>query len=140
MTSSSRTGLQQSPYKMTPMSLVAVVGAGETGGAAARALGCARALTSYSHRRKRTGCDREGVDLMQSGRCADLTFAWKAWGISPPPRVATAIVLADSAASMEWSGEPGLGMLRRLLQSGCLEHAVVILRRSSAASADAAWI
>jgi malate/lactate dehydrogenase len=109
------------------MSLVAVVGAGETGGAAARALALRSRVSVVrlidETERVATG---KALDLMQSRPVRGSDTRVEGAGDLAAASGATAIVLADSAGSTEWSGEPGLGVLRRLLHLGCLEHAVVI--------------
>jgi malate dehydrogenase len=109
------------------MSLVAIFGAGEIGGAVARALAS----------RARVGAIRliddnasiaagKALDLSQSGPiarsdtridgAADLTAA----------AGASAIVLADPVGAAEWSGEAALAVLRRLKTGGYLEESVLI--------------
>ena len=109
------------------MCLVAIIGAGEIGGAVARALAS----------RGRVGAIRliddnaqvaagKALDLMQSGPIsrsdtrldgtADLTSA----------SGASAIVLADPVGAAEWGGEAALGLLRRLRDGGSLDRAVLV--------------
>jgi malate dehydrogenase len=109
------------------MSLVAIVGAGEIGGAAARAL-AVRARIDRIRLIDESGTAAAGkaLDLLQAGPirgsdthidgAADLAAA----------AGASAIILADPAGAADWSGEAGLGVLRRLEQFGCLEHTVLI--------------
>jgi malate dehydrogenase len=109
------------------MSLVAILGAGEIGGAAARALAA----------RARVGAVRlideqpnvaagKALDLRQSGpingsdtRIDGTTDFASAAG-------ASAIVLADAAGGVEWSGDSGLALLRRLASLGCFQESVLI--------------
>src|SRR5688500_9344642 len=115
------------------MSVVAIIGAGDIGGAVARALA----------RRSRVGAirlidDKESVavgkalDLMQSGPiCGSDTRIEGAADLAAASDAA-AIVLADRAdSSAEWSGEAGLAVLRRLKASGHLERAVLICAGSA---------
>lgn len=115
------------------MSLVAIIGAGEIGGAVARALA----------RRGRVGAirlidDQESIargkalDLSQSGpiNASDVRVE----GASDLSAVsgASAIVLADPlSGSTEWGGESGLAVLRRLKDGGHLETAVLICAGSA---------
>jgi len=114
------------------MSLVAIVGAGEIGAAAARALAL----------RARVDVVRliDGHASVAAGKALDLMEAGPVWGSDT--RVegmadlgaasgASVIILADPVESSEWSGGAGLGMLRRLLKSGCLEQAVLICAGAS---------
>ena len=109
------------------MSLVAIVGAGEIGGAAARALAF----------RSRVDVVRliDGQESVAAGKALDLLQAGPVRGSDTRVESAAdlsaasgaaAIVLADPAGSAEWTGESGLGALRQLLKLGCLEHAVLI--------------
>jgi malate dehydrogenase len=109
------------------MSLVAIIGAGEIGGAVARALisrgrvGAVRLIDDNA-----SVAAGKALDLTQSGpmlRCdarvdgtADLSAA----------AYASAIVLADPAGAAEWTGEPALAVLRRLKDGGHLDRAVLI--------------
>ena len=115
------------------MSLVAIIGAGEIGGAVARALA----------RRGRVGAIRlidekesiargKALDLSQSGPInASDTRIEGASDLSAASG-ACAIVLADPlSASAEWSGESGLTILRRLKDGGHLERAVLICAGSA---------
>ena len=115
------------------MSVVAIIGAGDIGGAVARTLA----------RRSRVGAirlidDKESVavgkalDLMQSGPiCGSDTPIDGAADLAAASGAA-AIVLADTvASSAEWSGEAGLAVLRRLKAGGHLDRAVLICAGST---------
>ena len=115
------------------MSLVAIIGAGEIGGAVARALamrgrvGAIRLIDD-----KASIAAGKALDLLQSGpiNASDVRIE----GTSDLPAVsgASAIVLADRlSASAEWSGEPGLAVLRRLKDGGHLERSVLICAGAS---------
>jgi malate dehydrogenase len=109
------------------MSLVAILGAGEIGGATARALAT----------RARVGAIRmideqpnvaagKALDLRQAGPIG--RFDTRIEGSSDVAAAvgAAAIVLADTAAGLEWSGEAGLSLLRRLARLGCFQNSVLI--------------
>ena len=110
---------------MSPV--IAILGAGEIGGAAARALAVRGRVPAIrlidEHRTVAAG---KALDLHQAMpisrsdvRIEGLTDVAACSG-------ASAIVLADSAASGVWSGEAALALLRRLSRLGVLEHAVLI--------------
>jgi malate dehydrogenase len=115
------------------MSVVAIIGAGDIGGAVARTLA----------RRSRVGAihlidDKESVavgkalDLMQSGPICGSDTRIDGAGDLAAASGADAIVLADSvASSAEWSGEAGLAVLRRLKAAGHLDRAVLICAGSA---------
>jgi malate dehydrogenase len=110
------------------MSLVAIIGAGEIGGAVARAL-AVRARIGHIRLIDEKGSIAAGkaLDLMQSGpisrsdaRIEGATDLGAAVG-------ASAIVIADPAGvGAEWAGESGLALLRRLVTNGALDRSVVI--------------
>jgi malate dehydrogenase len=109
------------------MSLVAIVGAGEIGGAAARALA--------SRSRVDVVCLIDENEQVAGGKALDLRQAGPVRGSDTRVEAsrdlaaasgATAIVIADFAGSPELDGESGLGVLRRLVQLGCLQQAVTI--------------
>ena len=109
------------------MSLVAILGAGEIGGATARALAV----------RARVGAIRlideqpniaagKALDLRQAGPiCGSDTRIDGSTDFSSAAG-ATAIVLADAAAGGEWSGDTGLALLRHLARMGGLQDTVLI--------------
>ena len=115
------------------MSVVAIIGAGDIGGAVARSLA----------RRTRVGAirlidDQESVavgkalDLMQSGPICGSDTRIHGAGDLAAASGADAIVLADTAASSaEWSGDAGLAVLRRLKAAGHLDRAVLICAGSA---------
>jgi malate dehydrogenase len=109
------------------MSLVAIIGAGEIGGAVARALAS----------RGRVGAIRliddnaqvaagKALDLMQSGPISRSDTRLDATADLTAASGASAIVLADPVGSAEWSGEAALGLLRRLRDGGYLDRAVLV--------------
>lgn len=109
------------------MSLVAILGAGEIGGAAARAL-AARARVSAI----RLIDEQPGV---AAGKALDLTQAGPIGGYDTRIEGSTdftsaagadVVVLADTASGAEWFGENGLALVRRVARLGCLQEAVLI--------------
>ena len=109
------------------MSLVAIVGAGEIGGAAARALALrARVGVVRLIDEKEWIAAGKALDLMQSGPVRGSDTRVEGAADLEGASGAAAIILADPIGSAEWSGEAGLGMLRRLLRSGCLGQSVLI--------------
>lgn len=115
------------------MSVVAIIGAGEIGGAVARTLARRARVDEI-----RLIDDKESVaigkalDLMQSGPiCGSDTRIDGAADLSAASG-ADAIVLADPvAAPSEWSADAGLAVLRRLKAAGHLDRAVLICAGSS---------
>jgi malate dehydrogenase len=109
------------------MSLVAIVGAGEIGGAAARALAF-RSRVDVVRLIDGQGSVAAGkaLDLRQAGPLRGSDTHVEAAADLSAASGAAAIVLADPAGSAEWTGESGLGALRQLLKLGCLEHAILI--------------
>ena len=109
------------------MALVAIVGAGEIGGAVARALAS----------RERVGVirlidDKESVaagkalDLTQSGPMSRSDTRIDGAADLAAAAGASAIVLADPVGSAEWTGEAALAVLRRLKTGGYLDRSVLI--------------
>jgi malate dehydrogenase len=109
------------------MSLVAIIGAGEIGGAVARALAVRARIDTV-----RLIDDRESLavgkalDLTQSGPISRSDTRIEGGADLSGASGAAVIVLADPAGSPEWSGEAGLSVLRRLKTGGFLESAVII--------------
>src|SRR5687768_6128779 len=109
------------------MSVVAIVGAGETGGAAARVLAIrARVdlvrLIDEGH----AIAAGKALDLLQSGPVRGSDARIEGVADLAAAAGASVIVLADPAGSSDWPGEQGLAVVRRLLKLGCLDHAVLI--------------
>ena len=109
------------------MSLVAIIGAGEIGGAVARALAS----------RARVGAVRliddnapvasgKALDLLQSGPIARSDARIDGAADLAAAAGASAIVLADPVGAAEWSGEAALAVLRRLKAGGHLDRSVLI--------------
>ena len=110
------------------MSVVAIVGAGETGAATARALAL-RARVDVVRLIDENGSVAAGkaLDLLQSGPvCGTDTRVEGSDDLATATCDAAAIILADPVGSSEWSGASGLAVLRRLLESGRLEATVVV--------------
>ena len=110
------------------MSLVAIIGAGEIGGAVARAL-ASRARIDVIRLIDDNAPVAAGkaLDLTQAGPIFRSDTRIDAASDIGAAAGASAIVLADPAgAGAEWSGEPALGVLRRLKAGGHLDHSVLI--------------
>jgi len=109
------------------MPLVAILGAGEIGGAVARAL-AARARVDAVRLIDEQGNVAAGkaLDIRQAGpitgsdtRLEGSTDVMSAAG-------ASVIVIADSVAGSEWSGDAGLALVRRVARLGYLQESVLI--------------
>jgi malate dehydrogenase len=109
------------------MSLVAIIGAGEIGGAVARAL-ASRARVDAVRLIDDNGPVAAGkaLDLMQSGAISRSDTRIDGGPDLAAAVGASAIVLADPAGSAEWSGEAALALLRRLKSGGYLDRSVLI--------------
>lgn len=109
-------------------SLVAIIGAGEIGGAVARALaGRARVDAIRLIDEKESVAAGKALDLTQSGPISRSDTRIEGAADLAAAGGASAIVLADQVGSAtEWSGEAGLAVLRRLQSGGYLDDAVVI--------------
>ncbi len=110
------------------MSLVAIIGAGEIGGAVARAL-AARARVDIVRLIDERDSIAAGkaLDLMQSGAISRSDTRIEGAADLAAANGASAIVLADGAdTATEWAGETGLALLRRLAKSGSLDRSVLI--------------
>jgi L-lactate dehydrogenase len=107
--------------------VIAIVGAGEVGGAAARALAVRGRVPAIrlidEHLTVAAG---KALDLRQAMPISPSDVRIEGQTDIAACSGASAIVLADSAASGEWSGEAALALLRRLSRLGVLEHAVLI--------------
>ncbi|MEO5742254.1 MAG: hypothetical protein ABIS29_16835 [Vicinamibacterales bacterium] len=109
------------------MSLVAIIGAGEIGGAVARALASRARVDAV-----RLIDDKESVavgkalDLMQSGPISRSDTRLDGTADLAAAAGASAIVLADPVGAAEWSGEAALAVLRRLKAGGHLDRSVLI--------------
>ena len=109
------------------MSLVAIIGAGEIGGAVARALAVrARVDTVRLIDDNASLAAGKALDLAQSGPISRSDARIEGAGDLGAAAGAAAIVLADPAGSGEWNGDAGLSVLRRLKAGGLLEGAVLI--------------
>lgn len=97
------------------------------GGAAARALALrARVDVIRLIDEKDSIAAGKALDLMQAGPVRGSDARVEASADLAAAAGASAIVLADPAGSSEWSGERGLAVIRRLLNLGCLDAAVLI--------------
>ena len=109
------------------MSLVAVVGAGEIAGAAARALafrGRVDVLRLIDENAPVAA--GKALDLMQSCPARNSDTRIESAGDLSAAAGAAVIVLADWSSGTESTGEQGLAVLRRLRELGCLEQAVLV--------------
>lgn len=109
------------------MSFVAIIGAGDIGGAVARAL-VSRSTVQRVRLIDENGSVAAGkaLDLLQSApisrsdtRVDGMTEIAGASG-------ADVIVLADPSVGSDWAVDAGLGLLRRVRDGGHLDHSVVI--------------
>ena len=110
------------------MSLVAIIGAGEIGGAVARTLAWrARVDAIRLIDDKESVAAGKALDLAQSGPISRSDARIEGAADLGAAAGASAIVLADPVGSgAEWSGEAALTMLRRLKAAGHLDRAVLI--------------
>jgi malate dehydrogenase len=114
------------------MSLVAILGAGEVGGAVARVLASrARVDIIRLIDEQSDVAAGKALDLRQAGPIGGSDTRIEGTSDLAAAAGAAAIVLADSAASSrdqpsEYSGETGLTLVRRLGRLGCLGQSVLI--------------
>ena len=110
------------------MSLVAIIGAGEIGGAVARALAVAvpRRMVCLIDE-KASAAAGKALDLMQSGPLRSRIRESRAPRISRPPQRARGDRDCRSFGSAaEWAGETGPALLRRLARGRLPGSAVVV--------------
>jgi malate dehydrogenase len=109
------------------MSLVAILGAGEIGGAAARSLATrARVDAILLIDEQPNAAAGKALDLRQAGPISGSDVRIDGSADVASAAGASAIVLADTAAGTEWSGDAGLALLRRLARLGCFQESVLI--------------
>src|SRR5688572_6072483 len=110
------------------MGLVAIIGAGEIGGAVARALASrARVHAVRLIDEKESVAAGKALDLLQSGPISRSDMRIDGAADISAAAGASVIVLADPAGSAaEWTGDAGLAVLRRLRSGGYLEQSIVI--------------
>jgi malate dehydrogenase len=109
------------------MSLVAIIGAGEIGGAVARALASrARVDVVRLIDDKESVAVGKALDLMQCGPVSRSDTRVEGAADLAAVAGASAIVLADPVGSGEWQGEAALAVLRRLKNGGHLDRSVLI--------------
>jgi malate dehydrogenase len=107
--------------------LVAIIGAGEIGGAVARALASrARVDAVRLIDDNAPVAAGKALDLMQSGPMSRSDTRVEGTADLAAAAGASAIVLADPVGAAEWSGEAALGTLRRLKAGGYLDRSVLI--------------
>jgi malate dehydrogenase len=109
------------------MSLVAILGAGEIGGAVARAL-TMRARVDVVRLIDETPGVAAGkaLDLRQAGPIGGCDTRIEGTTDSSAAAGASAIVLADPASGGEWAGEPAAAVLRRLASLGCFQQSILV--------------
>jgi malate dehydrogenase len=113
------------------MSVVAIFGAGEIGGATARALaGRGRISTIRLIDEQPDVAAGKALDLSQAGPIGGYDTGIHGSTDFSSAAGATVVVLADAASGTEWSGENGLALLRRLTRSGCFRDAVLVFAGS----------
>src|SRR5438105_4392230 len=107
--------------------VVAILGAGEIGGAVARALATRARVTAIrlidEHSTVAVG---KALDLRQAAPLTGSDTRIDGSADVASAVGASAIVLADAASGADWSGEAGLALLRRLNRLGSLQQAVLI--------------
>jgi len=109
------------------MSLVAIIGAGEIGASAARALAVRARVTAIRVIDDDFAtASGKALDLRQSAPMAGCDTSIESSGDVASAAGAEVIVLADPASGRDRPGESGLAVVRRLIRLGCLEHAVLI--------------
>jgi len=110
------------------MSLVAIIGAGEIGGAVARTLASrSRVDTVRLIDDKESVAAGKALDLMQSGPISRSDTRIEGARDLAAAAGASAIVLADPVSTgTEWGGEAALAVLRRLKAGGYLDLSVLI--------------
>ncbi len=115
------------------MSLVAIIGAGEIGGAVARALASrSRVELVRLIDEKAAVAAGKALDLMQAGPICRSDTRVEGSADLAAAAGAAAIVIADRVDSAdEWGGEQGLDLLRRLGRGGFLDRSVVICAGAS---------
>jgi malate dehydrogenase len=109
------------------MSRVAILGAGEIGGAAARALATrARVGAILLIDEQPNVAAGKALDLRQAGPISGSDTRIEGSMDFASAAGAAAIVLADTAAGAEWAGDAGLALVRRLARLGCFQDSVLI--------------
>jgi malate dehydrogenase len=109
------------------MSLVAILGAGEIGGATAQALARRGKVTAIRLiDEQSTVAVGKAHDLSQSSPIIGCDTRIEGSTDIASAAGADAIVLGDAAFGAEWSGEGGLALVRRLNKLGCFRRSVVI--------------
>jgi malate dehydrogenase len=109
------------------MSLVAIVGAGEIGAAAARVLAARSRVDRIRFIDDRTSvASGKALDVLQSGPVRGSDTPVESTSDLASAADAAAIILADTAGPDAWSGEAELELLRGLQRAGALERAVLI--------------
>src|SRR3954470_4902884 len=109
------------------MSVVAIVGAGEIGGAAARALATRTSVhTIRLIDEQPSVAGGKALDIRQAGPISGYDTQVEGSTDVTSAAGASAIVLAYAASGAEWSGDTGLALLRKLARFGCFEQGVLV--------------
>ena len=107
--------------------MVAIIGAGEIGGAVARALaGRGRVDAIRLIDENESVAAGKALDLLQSGPISRSDTRIDGAAHLSAVAGASAIVLADPAGSAEWTSEAGLAFVRRLKSGGYLDQSILI--------------
>src|ERR1019366_8125314 len=109
------------------MSLVAIVGAGEIGGSAARALAARGRVTAIRLIDEQPNVAAgKALDLRQAGPISGSDTSLDGATDLAAAAGAAAIVLADPASTpgQAWSGESALALVRRIARLGFLQQSV----------------
>ena len=115
--------------------MVAILGAGEIGSAAARML-AARSRVAAVRLIDTSASTASGkaLDLVQSGPVRGFDTRIDAADDLVAASGAAAIILADPIGADEWTGESGLGLLRRLVTLGCCDNSLIVCAGSGQAA------
>lgn len=101
------------------MSVVAIIGAGEIGSAVAFALARrARVRDVRLIDAAASVAAGKALDIRQTGPIENFDTIVTGRGDTLDAASADAIVIADDVAGGEWSGEPGLAMIKQLMRAG----------------------
>ncbi|HSL20987.1 MAG TPA: hypothetical protein VK886_05585 [Vicinamibacterales bacterium] len=114
-------------------SFIAVIGAGELGGAAAQAiaaLDCVREVRLIDT--NAAGAAGKALDIMQAASLVGHATRVTATGDTRAASGAAAIVIADvGSTSREWQGEDALALLRRVWETAESERSVIVCAGAS---------
>jgi len=109
------------------MPLVAILGAGEIGGAAARALAIRSKFGAIRLIDEQPGVAAgKALDLQQAGSVDRYDTRLEGHTDAAAAVGASVVVLADTMAGGEWHGESAMALLRRLDRLGCFHQSVLV--------------